>query len=61
MYSSNIPAVTFCLTLFSSEERDTLLGGTGVPESVIKDLGNIETEFREVVLPFVDQHIDKFR
>ncbi|XP_045171333.2 N-lysine methyltransferase setd6-like [Mercenaria mercenaria] len=43
-----------------SDERKDLLQGTGVDEAVTKDLANIEKEFKEVVLPFVKKHKDKF-
>ena len=47
--------------VFYSEERKDLLQGTGVDEAVTKDLTNIEKEFKDVVLPFVTKHKDKFR
>ncbi|XP_060592491.1 N-lysine methyltransferase setd6-like [Ruditapes philippinarum] len=43
-----------------SAERKDLLEGTGVDEAVTKDLTNIEKEFKDVVLPFVRKHKNKF-
>lgn len=38
------------------EEREQLLRGTGIPEAVERDLANIQKEYTEVVLPFIQGH-----
>ncbi|KAJ3597140.1 hypothetical protein NHX12_003540 [Muraenolepis orangiensis] len=43
---------------WSTEERDTLLRGTGVPEAVARDLPSIQREYNTVVLPFISKHTD---
>uniref|UniRef100_A0A665V2F2 N-lysine methyltransferase SETD6 n=1 Tax=Echeneis naucrates TaxID=173247 RepID=A0A665V2F2_ECHNA len=43
---------------WSKEERDRLLRGTGIPEAVDTDLGNIHREYTDVVLPFMTRHPD---
>ncbi|XP_077451969.1 N-lysine methyltransferase setd6 [Stigmatopora argus] len=43
---------------WSKEERDRLLTGTGIPEAVDKDLANIQSEYRDIVLPFMAKHPD---
>ncbi|CAJ1057481.1 N-lysine methyltransferase setd6 [Xyrichtys novacula] len=43
---------------WSKEERDRLLRGTGVPEAVDTDLANIQREYKDVVLPFINKHPD---
>ncbi|XP_034542284.1 N-lysine methyltransferase setd6 isoform X2 [Notolabrus celidotus] len=43
---------------WSKEERDRLLRGTGVPEAVDTDLANIQREYKDVVLPFINKHLD---
>ncbi|KAK0142104.1 N-lysine methyltransferase setd6 [Merluccius polli] len=43
---------------WSTEERDTLLRGTGIPEAVERDLANIQREYSTVVLPFISKHTD---
>lgn len=42
--------------LRSTEERERLLKGTGIPEAVDRDLANIRSEYTEVVLPFIQSH-----
>ncbi len=36
------------------------LKATGVPEAVKRDMGFIDTEFNNIVLPFVKKHSDVF-
>uniref|UniRef100_A0AAY4E470 N-lysine methyltransferase SETD6 n=1 Tax=Denticeps clupeoides TaxID=299321 RepID=A0AAY4E470_9TELE len=43
---------------WSREERESLLKGTGIPEAVETDLANLQTEYRDVVLPFMRLHPD---
>ncbi|KAM9375482.1 N-lysine methyltransferase setd6 isoform 2-T2 [Pholidichthys leucotaenia] len=43
---------------WSKEERDHLLKGTGIPEAVDRDLVNIQSEYTDVVLPFMVKHPD---
>lgn len=56
-----VPAQRVCLLitvdfLRPKEERDRLLRGTGIPEAVDRDLANIQTEYTDVVLPFIKNH-----
>ncbi|XP_018431248.1 PREDICTED: N-lysine methyltransferase setd6-like, partial [Nanorana parkeri] len=46
---------------WSEEERAELLGGTGVPDAVRKDLENIEEEYKTIVLPLIRRHPETFR
>ncbi|KAG7248674.1 hypothetical protein CRUP_004467, partial [Coryphaenoides rupestris] len=43
---------------WSTEERLSLLRGTGIPKAVERDLANIEREYSTVVLPFISKHAD---
>ncbi|XP_056307874.1 N-lysine methyltransferase setd6 [Danio aesculapii] len=43
---------------WSENERDKLLKGTGIPESVITDLRKLQDEYNSVVLPFIKSHPD---
>lgn len=43
-------------SLRPTEEREQLLRGTGIPEAVDRDLANIQREYTEVVLPFIQSH-----
>lgn len=43
---------------WSKEERDGLLRGTGIPEAVDTDLANIQREYTDIVLPFINKHLD---
>lgn len=43
---------------WSKVERDRLLRGTGIPEAVDRDLTNIQREYTDVVLPFINKHPD---
>ena len=59
-HSGTIKRALF-IHLPSRSERETLLSNTGVPASVTSDLENIEAEFTKVVLPFIQNHPEKFR
>lgn len=41
---------------WSKEERDKLLKGTGICEAVETDLANIQEEYMDTVLPFIQSH-----
>lgn len=43
---------------WSEDERDTLLKGTGITESVATDLRKLQDEYNSVVLPFMKSHPD---
>lgn len=47
-------------SLRSKEEREQLLKGTGIPEAVDRDLANIQREYTEVVLPFIQSHPERW-
>ena len=58
---SGTNSIALFIHIHSSSERENLLSGTGVPVSVTSDLENIEAEFTKVVLPFIQNHPEKFR
>ncbi|MBN3309797.1 SETD6 methyltransferase, partial [Amia calva] len=41
---------------WSAEERERLLHGTGIPEAVDRDLTNIQKEYTDIILPFIQAH-----
>ncbi|XP_028665376.2 N-lysine methyltransferase setd6 [Erpetoichthys calabaricus] len=45
---------------WTKEEREALLRGTGITEAVEKDLQNIEKEYNDIILPFIQTHSDLF-
>jgi hypothetical protein len=42
--------------LWSPEERNQLLQGTGVRQRVLRDLANMERDYHSIVLPFIQNH-----